>query len=57
MQSSDSRKDFALFDKEAGVVQLKPKGVLEKPFLLDVEGGQGHQCVQLLNNILTCMVI
>jgi demethylsterigmatocystin 6-O-methyltransferase len=27
---------------------LKPKGVLEKPFLVDVEGGYGHQCVQLL---------
>jgi demethylsterigmatocystin 6-O-methyltransferase len=48
MQSSEWIKGFALLDKEAGVVELKQKDVSEKPFLVDVGGGHGHQCVQLL---------
>ncbi|KIX03206.1 uncharacterized protein Z518_06758 [Rhinocladiella mackenziei CBS 650.93] len=48
LQSSNWVVGFDLLDQEARTVQRDDSPTLEKPFLVDVGGGHGHQCKQLL---------
>jgi demethylsterigmatocystin 6-O-methyltransferase len=46
-EGSEWTKEFTLFNKEVGKVPSTAPQPSEKPFLVDVGGGHGHQCVQL----------
>ena len=48
MQNSDWIPGFELLDREASKITAKASGASEKKFLVDVGGGWGIQCRQLL---------
>ena len=47
MQSDKWLTDFGLLSKATAVLDTAPN-THEKPFFVDVGGGHGHQCIQLL---------
>ncbi|KAF7596441.1 hypothetical protein BBP40_001748 [Aspergillus hancockii] len=48
LKSSDWTIGFTHFEAEARTINNFPRGS-NRPFLVDVGGGHGHQCIQLLN--------
>lgn len=48
LQSSDWLEGLDVLDQAAGAVAQSPPQSGEAPFLVDVGGGHGHQCKQLL---------
>lgn len=60
MQGSEWTEGFKLLDVEARKVSTTPPNPSEKPFLVDVGGGHGHQCIKLGNkypNLLGRLVL
>ncbi|KAL8824799.1 MAG: hypothetical protein Q9191_004810 [Dirinaria sp. TL-2023a] len=49
LQSNDWIIGFDLLDQAAQAVTASQPGLSEKPFLVDVGGGHGHQCKQILD--------
>lgn len=47
LQSIDWASELQVLETEALAVPSQPPETSERPFLVDVGGGYGHQCVQL----------